>query len=253
MAATNCKAHYFPSGGTDSLAAKVRSTVVPHVARVLADIAKKAPNAAVYFVDYPAISTTRAASPDRSTYPDSCFSPPVPGTNSFPFTAVDIPYLQQVQQYLNTELKKLVVKSGDHFVESYPQSLPHSACAGTADPWMNGITLGPTGSGTGTSAGAEPGSLHPNREGADHLAAEALAAIGTYVTPRSSSASSAASGRTHHGSAADSPVAAGATPLADSGPANALPLTALGALLVLSGAVLLYGLRFGLRLAGHGR
>lgn len=236
----NCKAHY-DANGVDTLAAAVRNTVVPRVARVLADIAKRAPHAAVYFVDYPAISTTKAGSPNRTTYPDSCYLAPVPGVNSFPFTGVDTEYLQQVQAYLNSELKKQVARSGDHFVESYPQSLTHSACAGTPDPWMNGITLGATGSGVG----AEPGSLHPNREGADHLATETLAAIGPNVAPRTSSA--AATTTPTLAAPSRAAAAAGGAPLANTGYPHVLSLTLAGGVLVLGGGLLLVATRAGSR------
>jgi lysophospholipase L1-like esterase len=227
----NCQAHYDPNN-VDSLAATTSNTVVPHVARVLADIAKKAPNAAVYFVDYPAISTTKAGSPNPAAnppspaaYPNSCYSSPATA-KSFPFTGTDTVYLQGVQANLNASLKTRVAKSGDRFVESYPQSLTHSACAGTADPWLNGVTVDLQ------TFGAAPGSLHPNLEGAQHLAAEALAAIGPYVAP---STRSAAGPRP----TGNSPAANTFSSLANTGNAYTVPMTVTGALLVLGGALLL--------------
>lgn len=249
---SNCKAHYYPQGGVDSLAATTRDTVVPRVARVLADIKHKAPNAAVYFVDYPAISTTKAGSPSNTTlpYPDSCYSSPVTGTNppaaakdSFPFTGIDTAYLQQVQQYLNAQVKQQVVKSSDHFVESYPQSLAHSACHGTTDPWLNGVTLDLS---KFPAISTQPGSLHPNLEGADHLATETLAAIGPYVAPRTSAPPSSSAPATHS-SPSHSAAAAGGAPLANTGYPHVLSLTLAGGVLVLGGGLLLVATRAGSR------
>lgn len=229
----NCKAHYAPAGGTDSLAERIANVVVPRVARVLAAIHTKAPNAKVYFIDYPAISTTQAGSPDPATYPDSCFSP-VAVPNSFPFTGVDTVYLQAVQANLNAALSARVAKSGDAFVEAYPQSLPHSACAGTAQPWMNGVTFDLQ---TQSSA---PGSLHPNLIGATKLAGAALAAIGPYSAPPAPPpTSSPARPATHTVHV----VSATSRTLANSGPSNAGPLTLGGLLLVLAGSGLLLAAR----------
>lgn len=247
----NCKAHYAPAGGRDMLADTVKNVVVPRVARVLKDIHDKAPNAKVYYGDYPAISTTRAGSsnpsadpPSPFAYPDSCFSS-VATPNSFPFTGVDTVYLQRVQKRLNAALAALVTTSGDHFVETYPQSLPHSACAGTADPWMNGITLDPA------SGGTKPGSLHPNLEGANHLAADLLAALGPQAAPTSSSPASssapappsAAHSSYAPAAAVVNPAANAAAPLANTGTSNARWLALVGTLLVLAGSGLLFATR----------
>jgi lysophospholipase L1-like esterase len=158
----NCKAKYDPNG-QDSLKAKLANVVAPALARVLADIKLKAPKAKVIVLDYPAISTDQAGAPDPSTYPGSCFSSPLQ-PQSFPFTATDTVYLQQTQAEMNATIKAAAASAGAGFVETYPQSLAHSACSGTKTPWMNGITVDIA------KASAATGSLHPNLAGATAMA-----------------------------------------------------------------------------------
>jgi lysophospholipase L1-like esterase len=165
--APNCKSAYAPAGGPDALSARITTTVAPAVSRVLAGIKAKAPNAKILVVDYPAISTDQGN-------PTTCFSSPL-APDSFPFTTVDTPYLAARQAELNNAIKIQARAHGAGFVETYPQSLAHSACHSAADPWMNGITL------SGTEFA--PGSLHPNLQGATQIASVLAPAIVAARTP----------------------------------------------------------------------
>jgi lysophospholipase L1-like esterase len=176
---SNCKQVYDP-GDKDSLQQKLDTTVAPAIERALADIKRKAPRAKILVLDYPTISTDKADAPDPATYPASCFSSPLQ-KNSFPFTAIDTPYLEQVQAELADAVHAASVAGGAEFVDVFPQSLTHSACAGTAAPWMNGISLDLL------QRSVVPGSLHPNLAGATAMADTVTAAAEQALTPPTAS------------------------------------------------------------------
>jgi lysophospholipase L1-like esterase len=159
---SNCKQMYDPNGD-DSLQHKLTAKVTPAIARVLVDIKLKSPHAKILILDYPAISPDKADAPDPATYPSSCFLSPLK-KNSFPFTAVDTMYLEELEVHLGQAVQAAAVAADVDFVDVFPQSLPHSACAGTATPWMNGLTLDQA------QLKLVAGSLHPNLAGATAMA-----------------------------------------------------------------------------------
>jgi lysophospholipase L1-like esterase len=173
----NCMQVYDPNG-QDSLQRKLETTVTPAIEQVLADIKHKAPRAKILVLDYPAISTDKADAPAPATYPASCFSSPLL-KNSFPFTATDTPYLEQMQQHLGDAVRAAAVAAGAEFVDVLQQSLTHSACAGTKVPWMNGITVDPA------QLSVVTGSLHPNLAGATAMAESVAAAAAKALTTES--------------------------------------------------------------------
>jgi lysophospholipase L1-like esterase len=179
----NCSDEYDPNG-EDSLQRKLSTVVTPAISRALADIKLKAPRAKILVIDYPAISTDKANAPNPATYPASCFSSPLQN-NSFPFTATDTPYLEQMEAQLGDSVRSAAIAAGDEFVDVFPQSLAHSACAGTITPWMNGITLDPI------RLSVVTGSLHPNLAGATAMADTVTAAAEKALTPPSPSAAQA--------------------------------------------------------------
>jgi lysophospholipase L1-like esterase len=179
---TTCSQVYDPNG-VDSLQRKLVSTVTPAITRALADIKRKAPHAKILVLDYPAISTAKADAPDPATYPSSCFSGPLK-KNSFPFTATDTPYLEQMEAHLSDAVRAAAAADGVEFLDVFSQSLTHSACAGTPSPWMNGVSLNLG------ELNVVPGSLHPNLAGAtamaDVVTAAAEQALATPPTPAAS-------------------------------------------------------------------
>jgi len=179
---SNCSQEYDPNGD-DSLQRKLDSTVTPAITRALRDIKRKAPRAKILVLDYLAISTDKAEAPDPATYPASCFSSPLQ-KSSFPFTAVDTPYLEQMEAHLSAAVKAAAVATGTEYVDVFDQSLQHSACAGTPLPWMNGITVSPA------QFSVVPGSLHPNLAGATAMADAVTAAATRALAPPSSQAAS---------------------------------------------------------------
>jgi lysophospholipase L1-like esterase len=172
---SNCVQVYDPDG-QDSLQRKLDTSVTPAITRVLTDIRHKAPHAKVLVLDYPAISTDKADAPDPATYPMSCFSSPLT-KNSFPFTATDTPFLEQLEAELVVSVSAAAQAAGADFVDVFPQSLTHSACAGTPSPWMNGVTVDPA------QFTVVPGSLHPNLAGATAMANTVAAAATRALTP----------------------------------------------------------------------
>jgi GDSL-like Lipase/Acylhydrolase family len=162
-AGISCRQAYVRDG-IDSLRRTSDDVVRPALARDLQDIHRRAPQATVVVVGYPAISSGRRTAPASSRGPRSCYSNPL-SSNSFPFTAVDTVYLEQAERHLDATLRAAATTAGDGFVDTFSRSLSHSACAGTPTPWMNGITVEFRG---GPRLAA--GSLHPNLAGETAIA-----------------------------------------------------------------------------------
>ena len=190
---TTCKDYYDPGGdpANDTLRQHIAAVVGPAVEQTVAAIRARSPKAAVFYVDYLALSTDKANAPNPATYPGSCYSSLL-YSQAFPFGTVDTVYIADLQQLFTDTVTARAAIAGATVVSTYAESLTHSPCYGTADPWVNGITTQltsvpapggpPTAPATPPSPTATPpgspldsqlgssnvtvGSLHPNIEGA---------------------------------------------------------------------------------------
>nr|WP_132119782.1 SGNH/GDSL hydrolase family protein [Actinocrispum wychmicini] len=116
---TPCQAH-FTVNGVDTMKAKVAMTG-DRVQAVLAGVHQRSPNAKVVLVGYPRIA------PASGTCPDV-----------LPFADGDLKWLDGVEVALNTALAKAAANDGaTTFVDMYPASLGHDACAGR-NAWIQG-------------------------------------------------------------------------------------------------------------------
>jgi lysophospholipase L1-like esterase len=93
--------------------------VEDHVARVLRAVARRAPEAEVYVVGYPRLL------------------PELGRCAAVPFARGDYPWGRRVQRLLNDSLRSAAERSGATFVDLYPASRGHDACAGSRA-WVNG-------------------------------------------------------------------------------------------------------------------
>jgi lysophospholipase L1-like esterase len=129
---------------------KVRDArrVEGRVARVLRAVARRAPRADVYVVGYPRLLPERGRCAAVS------------------FAAGDYPWGRRVARLLNDALRGAAERAGATFVDLYPASRGHDACAGSRA-WVNGSqTL------FGLAAG-----FHPFQEGMRGMAGAVYAAI----------------------------------------------------------------------------
>ncbi len=131
-----CRA-YFTVDGVDTLRAAIADTG-ENVAAVLAGIHERSPRARVLVVGYPRIA------PPTGTCPDV-----------LPFADGDYAWLNEIEAALNAALAKAAADDGrSEFVDTYPASLGHDACAGAAA-WIQGKDTDPLAAAT----------YHPRRSG----------------------------------------------------------------------------------------
>ena len=116
-----CKDHY-TDGGTDQLARRI-DEAAPKVARVLAAIDERSPDARVLLVGYPAIL------PDEGP---GCFP-------LVPFSPGDVDYLRGVEKQLNAMLADQAAAAGAEFVDTYTPSIGHDACQLPGTKWVEGL------------------------------------------------------------------------------------------------------------------
>ena len=129
------------------------------VARVLGAVARRAPQAEVFVVGYPRL------------LPETGRCPAVP------FATGDYPWGRRVERLLNDSLSGAAERSGATFVDLYPASRHHDACAGSRA-WLNGSqTL------FGLAAG-----FHPFQEGMRGIARTVHASITGEPAPRNAAA-----------------------------------------------------------------
>jgi lysophospholipase L1-like esterase len=143
-----CK-DYYNSGGTDRLAAEVRS-IGPNIDGVLKGIKTRSPNATVLLVGYP------------DQMPDD-------GSNCWPLVPIssgDAPYLRDIEKLLNSVMAEQAAAEGVTFVDTYTSSIGHDMCKPAGTRWLEGII--PT-------SPAAP--VHPNELGARNQARQVLAAL----------------------------------------------------------------------------
>ncbi|MFN2478796.1 MAG: SGNH/GDSL hydrolase family protein [Pseudonocardiaceae bacterium] len=133
------------AGGGDFYAQRI-AEAAPKVARVLEGIRARSPHATVVLVGY-----LRILPPAVGCYP------------VFPVASGDVPYLDGLEQQLNTMLADQAFKHGAAFVDSYGSSLGHDACKLPGQKWVEG---------TVPTSPAAP--VHPNAIGMQQVAAFAL-------------------------------------------------------------------------------
>jgi lysophospholipase L1-like esterase len=144
-----CKDHY-TAGGTDQLAQQI-DEAAPKVARTLAAIEERSPDARVLLVGYPVIL------PDEGP---GCF--PV-----VPFSPGDVDYLRGVEKSLNAMLAEQAAAAGVGFVDTYTPSIGHDVCQPPGTKWVEGLV--PT-------APAAP--VHPNALGMKEIGGMVVDAVG---------------------------------------------------------------------------
>ena len=233
-ARTSCASAY-TAGGVDRLAAHLDGVVAPALDATLAALRATAPGATIIVVGYPTIAPVAADSP-----PAGCFSPalgaglpPQPLPGAYPFTGVDQQYIAGIAARLDAAHKAAAEKHGATFVSLLDSTRGHSPCAGTAEPYIDGVTL------TSIAPPAvSPNSLHPNRTGVSAIEAmlsDAIAAA--FPAPTAPGAGpSETPGTPSAGAATAAPAAASATSeLANTG-SETLPVLAGGVLLLVVGA-----------------
>ncbi|MBC9734790.1 SGNH/GDSL hydrolase family protein, partial [Nocardioides marmotae] len=118
-----CKRHFTNAKGVDT---KVRDAdrIRGDVGGVLRAVARRAPNAAVVVVGYPRLLPQRG----------SC--------NAVGFAKGDYAWGNKVERRLNRSLRLAAAANGATYVDLYPASRGHDACAGS-QAWINGKTLNP--------------------------------------------------------------------------------------------------------------
>nr|WP_083472559.1 SGNH/GDSL hydrolase family protein [Kibdelosporangium phytohabitans] len=114
-----CRTHYTVDG-VDTMKQKVAMTG-ERVRAVLAGVHERSPAAKVVLVGYPRIAPPRGSCPDV-----------------LPIADGDLRWLDEVEQALNSALANAADADGrTTFVDMYPASLGHDACAGSAA-WIQG-------------------------------------------------------------------------------------------------------------------
>ncbi len=130
------------AAGGDFYAQRI-ADAAPKVARVLDGIRVRSPHATVLLVGY-----LRILPPAVGCYP------------VFPIARGDVPYLDGLEQQLNTMLADQALQHGAAFVDSYAGSLGHDACKLPGVKWVEG---------TVPTSPAAP--VHPNAIGMQEVAA----------------------------------------------------------------------------------
>ena len=116
-----CKKHFTNAKGTDT---KLRDAkrIRHHVAKAVRKVKKAAPNAAVYVVGYPRLL------PSKGT------------CAAVPFATGDYAWGRNVERTLNRSVARAARKYAATYVDLYPVSKGHDACAGD-QAWINGSKL----------------------------------------------------------------------------------------------------------------
>ncbi|WP_193614231.1 SGNH/GDSL hydrolase family protein [Nocardioides lijunqiniae] len=118
-----CRRHFTNRKGVDT---KLRDAtrIQANVGRVLRTVARRAPSAEVYVVGYPRLL------PQRGT------------CRQVAFAAGDYRWGNRVERRLNRSLRRAAARNGATYVDLYPASRGHDACAGR-EAWINGSKLKP--------------------------------------------------------------------------------------------------------------
>lgn len=185
----NC-ADYFGDPATypnADLASRMSGAVAPRIAGAVAAVKELAPNAQVFVVGYPQVSSPTAT--------DACFTP-TSDDNAVPFSGVDLQFINSIEILLDGALQDAAEEYGFHYVPTFAATADHNLCS--PEPWVWGLTAYinlssscdpgylPVADGWGC---VKLGALHPNEDGVAALAELTSAAISEafYVTPAEAS------------------------------------------------------------------
>ncbi len=138
------------TAGGDSVEARIR-TAGEQLAVALAAIHRRAPQARVYVVGYPAILPADGG---------VCAS-------GLAMTVDDVAYLRVKEQHLNAMLRKRSEAAGVRFVDTWTPSLGHDACETAGTRWIEPLL-----------PSAPAAALHPNARGEQGMAEAVLATLG---------------------------------------------------------------------------
>ncbi len=180
---SNCRSKYVKNG-VDTLAGRISDTLLNGNASgtngltaTFAAIKKAAPQAKVFVVGYPTIL------PDAANTPASgCFRATVTGKNvsdlsidnGFPFTTIDVGYLNSIEQSLDAATRKATESAGFTYVSALAATAAHSACAPADQSFINGVSLR---SDARLNVTLTTGALHPNARGTAFMARLVGAAV----------------------------------------------------------------------------
>jgi lysophospholipase L1-like esterase len=145
-----CEQRYTSGDGTtDEVTQKIRATG-SRLGRALAEIERRAPQARVYVVGYPAILPVKGTTCGRTM-------PLAPG---------DVTFLRQKQEQLNTMLSERARAAGATYVDTFAPSDGHDACSPAKTRWIEPL---------------EPSSpaavVHPNEQGERGMATAVLKSV----------------------------------------------------------------------------
>ncbi|MGW1780669.1 SGNH/GDSL hydrolase family protein [Streptomyces sp. NPDC002143] len=144
-----CKDRYV-SDGADEVEQRIEAAD-ERLAQALAEVGRRAPEARVYVVGYPAIL------PSHTT---GC-------GDEMGLAAGDVAYLHDKEQQLNGMLRERAEKAGAHYVDTYTPSVGRDACADRRVRWIEPLVpLAPA------------ASVHPNERGEQGMADAVLKTLG---------------------------------------------------------------------------
>ena len=143
-----CERNYV-NGDSDAVKAKI-ATAGERLTRVLTEVRRRAPEARVYVVSYPAILPADSAECGREMSL-------APG---------DVTFLREKEQQLNSMLRQRASESGAGYVDTYTPSVDHNACAAKDTRWIEPLV---------PESPAAP--VHPNARGERGMADAVLRTI----------------------------------------------------------------------------
>ncbi|MET7489697.1 SGNH/GDSL hydrolase family protein [Streptomyces sp. NPDC005538] len=113
-----CERHYV-NDGSDAVRKKI-ATAGERLTRVLTEVRRRAPEARVYVVSYPAILPSDSADCGR-------------GMSLAPG---DVTFLRTMEQQLNSMLRQRASEAGASYVDTYTPSADHTACSAKSTRWI---------------------------------------------------------------------------------------------------------------------
>ncbi|MFC8447765.1 SGNH/GDSL hydrolase family protein [Kitasatospora sp. NPDC057223] len=150
-AAAPCRDHYTAGSGADQVQRKVEAAG-EQLAGVLREAVRRAPQARLYVVGYPALLPA-----------DPAACAPVLGDA---VTPADLDFLAEKEQQLNAMLQRQARAAGAGFVDAAAASAGHDMCAGEQARWVEPPAPAP---------GLAP--VHPNARGQQGMAQAVLKAV----------------------------------------------------------------------------
>ncbi|WP_430379814.1 SGNH/GDSL hydrolase family protein [Streptomyces sp. B1-3] len=141
-----CKERYADDGASK----KIR-TAGGHLSQALQEIKRRAPEARVYVIGYPAILPSDGSTCDRKI-------PLAPG---------DVIFLRDQEQQLNAMLRQRAQAAGATYVDTHTPSVGHDACSPAGTRWIEPL-----------QPSSPAAIVHPNERGERGMASAVLRTIG---------------------------------------------------------------------------